>query len=163
MPAGISAWTPLANITLANSSAANITFSSISQSYRDLVLIGYSNTLADANLFINGTTAATNYSTVEASGNGSSAFSTNSSGLATAQVIGYSGGVTANNNFVVNFLDYSVTDKHKTYMTRWNDPSYRATMRVTRFASTAAITSITLNVGSTWTAGTSFALYGVSA
>jgi hypothetical protein len=44
MPAGVSAYTALANVTL-GSSAANVTFSSISGSYRDLVLIVNGNEL----------------------------------------------------------------------------------------------------------------------
>jgi len=38
MPAGVSAYVPLANLTL-GSSAASVTFSSISQAYKDLVLV----------------------------------------------------------------------------------------------------------------------------
>ena len=38
MPAGVSAWTPLANITLA-STANTVTFSSISGAYKDLRLV----------------------------------------------------------------------------------------------------------------------------
>jgi hypothetical protein len=51
MPAGVSAYTALANVTL-GSSAASVTFSSISQSYRDLVLVITATTSAVDNAFI---------------------------------------------------------------------------------------------------------------
>lgn len=161
MPPGVSAYVPLANITVATA-ATDITFSSINQGYRDLVLVGYINALSDGYVFINGATATTNYNTVVGTGNGSSASTTQSSNNAAAQLVAGTNGVLVNAVLTINFMDYSATDKHKTYLIRMNDPGIWTQFRTTRFASTSAITSITLNTGGVWPVGTSFALYGVS-
>jgi hypothetical protein len=49
MPAGVSAWTPLANTTLA-SAANSVTFSGISGAYRDLMLVIQGSTTGPANV-----------------------------------------------------------------------------------------------------------------
>jgi hypothetical protein len=161
MPAGVSAYTPLANITL-STTASSVTFSSISGAYRDLVLIAspvdYSG-FATANLRINGDTG-TNYPWVRMQGDGSSA--TSSSG--TASSIASGAYVVSSTERMVarfEFLDYSATDKHKAVLTRGDNGSYLTVAYAQRWANTAAITSIELF--SSFGIGSTFALYGVSA
>jgi hypothetical protein len=164
MPAGVSAFTALANVTLA-SPANTVTFSSISGAYRDLRIvfsggIGSSN----ASFTINNDSSSTYYwTTIE--GNGSSASSA------------YNGdtfGSFANNyvswydssGIVLTFdiFDYSATDKHKTMLSRLNNTNRATNAVVNRWPSTAAITSVRLNGNaSDFTTGTTIALYGVSA
>lgn len=170
MPAGVSAWTPLANITLTGTQTT-VTFSSISGSYRDLILVG-ANVLSSTNnehmqFRINSDSGA-NYNMVTARGDGSSTASSSSSNTTEANFGTFvMPNTTSPSNFVLHFLDYSATDKHKTVLARSDNANSTfpgASMTAIRWASTSAITSITLRFQSTATyaVGSSFALYGVS-
>jgi hypothetical protein len=125
MPVGVSAYVALANVTL-GSSASTVTFSSISGSYRDLVFIlqlGTSPGGQDVNLRINGDTG-NNYNGVSAEGYGTSNTVTGMNYVGGSQMRlqrnVYTGtGLTT--QIIVNFLDYSVTDKHKTVLNRFDN------------------------------------------
>jgi hypothetical protein len=163
MPAGVSAYKALANVTL-GSSASSVTFSSINQGFRDLVLVAQVKvTSGDFPLWrLNGDTGS-NYNYVEMTGSGSAASS--SSGNNTAGITpGGNADTTNNTNYIFNFMDYSVTDKHKTVLLRVNNAATGTGASAQRWANTAAITTILVYPSSTtWAAGTTFALYGVSA
>lgn len=150
-------YTPLANITLL-STTSSITFSSISQDYGDLVLVVYQTVVASTNemqIYINSDTA-NNYSRVYFEGNGTAA-STSSSSI----VVGPYGTSVATT--ICNFIDYKATNKHKTVIAR-ADNSGSAKVTAARWASNSAITSITCSMPvNSWSAGTSFALYGIAA
>jgi hypothetical protein len=161
MPAGVSAYTPLANVTL-GSSAANVTFSSISGSYRDLILIGQglSSTASGINIRFNGDTAG-NYNQVVMYGDGGSAASASASSQTSFQVGRFDSSTLA--DFTANLMDYSATDKHKTSLHRYNSSAVLTAARAGRWASTSAITSFVLYLDSgTFNSGCTFALYGVS-
>jgi hypothetical protein len=149
-------YVPLANITL-SSPAATVTFSSISQAYGDLVLVVYQSTVATVNemqIYLNSDTGS-NYNRVYLEGNGS-ATSSNANSL----VVGpYGTGVGLTR---CNFMGYSATDKHKTFVARADSPS-SAKITFARWASNSAITSIACSMPvNNWSAGTSFALYGIA-
>jgi len=161
-----SALTPLANITL-GSSAASVTFSSIAATYKDLYLVaqtGLSSAGQTVNVQFNNDTAS-NYNTVIAYGDGSSRGSAPVSNATSIFAAYY--GQTANTpkaQLTLNFLDYSVTDKHKSLLIRNNDAGYVVEMMAARWASTSAITTIKLYPGAgNFVTGSTFALYGVSA
>jgi hypothetical protein len=166
MPAGVSAYVPLANITL-GATAATVTFSSINQSYRDLVVVftGTNNLSAtDLVARVNSDTGA-NYLMVRASGNGTARSSaifgteTRLNFTAIAQI-----NTTEIQTTIINFMDYSATDKHKTTISRANRAGAGTEMFANRWANTAAITSIQFYCGvNSFAAGSTFALYGVSA
>lgn len=166
MPAGVSALTPLANITL-GSTASTVTFSSISNSYRDLYLIIVAKTSAagwQTRMRLNGDTG-TNYNTVYLTNNSNTPFSSASS--STAQMEFGALGVastTVDLIWKINILDYSATDKHKTVLSNiGNLDTSIFESTANRYASTSAITSLVVYPGSgTWSAGANFALYGVS-
>lgn len=156
--------TPLANITL-SSSASTVTFSSISGSYRDLLLVVSANTsVTTDNAFRVNSDSGSNYSTVVMYGTGSSAASSSDSG--SYGFVGYSN-TTEYAAQITHFMDYSATDKHKTIISRYGPAGNYVIARAARWASTSAITSITLYAGTpggtTFTSGSTFALYGVSA
>jgi hypothetical protein len=162
MPAGVSAYTPLANITV-SVAAATITFSSISQSYRDLVLIGQGLSLSASgiNIRYNGDSGS-NYNQIVMFGDGGSASASSSSAQTAYQVGRFDGSTLA--DFQANIMDYAATDKHKTSLHRYNSASVLTAARVGRWASTSAITSFVLSLDAgTFAAGSTFALYGVSA
>lgn len=159
MPTGVSAWTPLANITL-SASATTVTFSSITQTYRDLFLVvkGTSTTSAAFRLNYNNDATGTNYSYVFMNSTGGS-WST-SAGSSNEFGSFYTG----QGNVLINIMDYSTTDKRKVALSRTDNAANILRAIATRWANTSAITQIacTLNTGS-FNSGTSFALYGVSA
>ena len=167
MPVGVSAYTALANVTL-GSSATTVTFSSISQSYRDLVLVsnpisssGSVQMLAQMNYL-----ATANYNFVYMQGNGSSATSGNFTGqfffyLAYGDaLVTTSAGLT----MTANFMDYSATDKNPSVLVRSSNASNGVYASAQRFNGTGSIAHISLSLnGANFAAGSTFALYGVSA
>lgn len=149
----------LANLTLA-SAAATVTFSSISQAYRDLYLVISGKTVtsnATIDLRLNSDATTTNYSSVTIQGDGTSATTSSSNTFGLSSL---STAVTS--NVVVEFLDYSSTTKHKSCIVRTDRSDTATQARIVRWANTAAVTTLGLPTGSTtYAAGTSFALYGV--
>ena len=100
-------------------------------------------------------------------GNGSSKYSANNSGPDAQAALGqWTGTTNTTLNHVLNlhFFDYSQTNKHKQMVYR-NSASAAATEAgAIRFASTSALTTFRIYLASTtFIAGSTFALYGVSA
>lgn len=154
--------TALATITL-QTAATEITFSSIPNTYRDLVAVvsGIPNAnVASGAIRINGDTGS-NYLMVGMRGNGSNAAS-----YTTSTVSGwfdYAGDSVANSTTLcsINFLDYAATDKHKAFIARQSNAADTVEAMAQRWASTSAITSLTFY----WTtggfaAGSTISLYG---
>lgn len=153
---------PLANITL-GSSASSVTFSSIPATYRDLVLIYYGlGSTADAGhrVEVNGDTG-NNYSVVRMAGGPSSVVS--SSATTNYFPLLYSASP-QNGMAILQIMDYSATDKHKTALTRANHISQSTVEALaSRWANTAAITSLKiLQSSGTLQSGTTIALYGIA-
>ena len=151
-------YTPLATVTLAGT-ASSVTFSSIPATYRDLILV--TNATAGNNAFIryNGDSGA-NYTGVRIYGSGSSAASD------TSDVNTINTGDLINNQVaIVQIMDYSATDKHKTSLTRITNPTAFVGANAFRWANTAAITSVGLHPAgvNTFAIGSTFNLYGVIA
>lgn len=165
MPAGVSAYTALANVTL-GSSASTVTFSSISGSYRDIVLIMQATTTgtAFARIRFNGDSSG-NYSWVTMEGNGSSALSSQGNGgnnlpLPTNSTM-ESG---ANWMNIIHVFDYTQTNKGMSGLMRSNNPSDRTAAVAFRWGVTSAITQVQfIGNNQPFAAGSTFALYGVSA
>jgi hypothetical protein len=161
-------FTALANITLA-STQTSITFSSISQAYRDLFLVVSIAGLGsggqpllrvnnDAGLNYNGTVLRANGTNV----NGVNLVSYNY-GAMLGIYVSNSG---SNNTFFDVWLpDYATTDKHKNLMIRANGADSGVEMQFSKWNNTSAVTSLVLTFGSgqTWGIGTTAALYGVTA
>ena len=154
-------YTSLATVTL-GTSATSVTFSNIPATYRDLILVinGQINSGGPVamEIFLNGDTAS-NYSGVSMNGDGSSTFSSiDGSNIVVVMT-------NALSNSIIQLMDYSATDKHKTVLIRDNLPSGRVTARASRWANTAAVTQLQFtDVGATpITAGSTFSLYGVIA
>jgi hypothetical protein len=66
---------------------------------------------------------------------------------------------------IMNFMDYSATDKQKNAIIRYGSSTSGVGIYFLRWESTSAITSITINANNsiTFSAGTTFSLYGVAA
>lgn len=150
----------LANTTL-TSATGTVTFSSIPATYRDLVIIANVPSLSgnvttrDGYLTLNGSGGTSVYMYGAGSGSGVSATSSdihlpfdNRHGV-----------------YIVNIMDYSATDKHKTILTR-TGTGQNATFAIAgRWASTNAVTSVGLvspdSATKTFAIGSTFALYGI--
>jgi hypothetical protein len=162
MPAGVSAYTALANVTL-GSSASTVTFSSISGSYRDLVLIIDSRGASFAPQIRFNSDSGSNYAWVWMGGDGSGTSSNSASSVAQFNLGNFA--TWANpTSAIFNIMDYSATDKHKTVLNRIDIPSGGTSGWAMRWANTAAISSIQLFAAAgSYAAGSTLALYGVSA
>ena len=151
-------YTPIASITL-GSSASSVTFSSIPQDYRDLVLV------VDLGVSSNGETffefnsdTGSNYSRVFMRGDGSSATSSSQSQMSAFfcltgdKVLG-----------LMQIMDYSATDKHKTSLIRFGNPDESVQAHAQRYASTSAITEMKLTQSSgNYNTGSTFSLFGIA-
>jgi len=155
---------PISSQTLA-STQTTITFSSIPQTYTDLVLViqaqvNGSPINTDGN--INGDTGA-NYSFTTLVGNGSAASSfagTNASILRYATA-GYTDN-TFGHNSINHFFNYTNTSKYKTVLCRANNAANGSSITTNVWRSTAAITSISI-IGNPFAIGSTFVLYGIKA
>jgi hypothetical protein len=167
MPAGVSAWTPLANITL-SAAQTTVTFSSISGAYKDLRLVYRGNSSgyyggAPSMRFNNDSSSA--YPSLLSTGDGTSVY---------GSTLNFSWIPINDANYIspaspmlvtVDIFDYSATDKHKTVLSRANAAA-GVNANCGRWPSTAAITTITLAIAfasPTFVIGSTFALYGLSA
>jgi hypothetical protein len=148
-------------VTLA-SNTSTITFSNIPNTYRDLILVSNYSPSADSasEIRFNGDTGS-NYSTVTMRGDGSAAYS---AGFTTTFIQPSNGTGEANNTrqlYILQIMDYSATDKHKTTLLRMNNSGH-VQAQANRWANTNAITSISV-YNATFLTGSTFNLYGVIA
>jgi hypothetical protein len=113
----------------------------------------------DLTAILNGDTGA-NYSRVFMGG-GDNAFSQSFSGE-TSLRFGYF--ANSRHMSVTQFMDYSATDKHKTVLNRSNNAAITTFGWASRWANTAAITSIAIDTTSAgvFAAGSTFSLFGVN-
>ena len=174
MPAG-STYTPIATTTLGSAQTA-VTFSSISGSYTDLVLIIQAATTHTDSTFLTLTLnsdTGSNYSLTEVYGNGSSATSTRASSLSQGYInSGTALSTTVGNNVtIVNLMNYSNTTTNKTYLVRQNQPAaidYTGTgALVGLWRNTSAINSVKIEnwragAARNFATGSTFTLYGIA-
>ena len=162
-------YTPIATTTL-GSAAASYTFSSISGSYTDLVLV-FAGTVTTAgnNLGLRfNSDAGSNYSTTFLEGSGTTATSNRTTG-STIISTGYQIGIgDSQSNVIWNIMNYANSTTYKTALLRVNAPTSSAYpgvgTEVGLWRNTNAITSITIvNVSSNISAGSTFSLYGIAA
>ena len=164
MAAG-STYEPISTQTL-GSASASVTLSSIPGTYTDLFLaINFGATSGmDLYLRFNGD-SATNYSTTRLAGNGTSATSTRTTsdtGIQPRTPGNQASTVTTIWN--INVMNYANSTTYKTALSRYGYASAFTETDVGLWRSTSAITSITLvAVSNTFTAGSTFTLYGILA
>ena len=159
-------YTPIATQTL-SSNAANVTFSSISGSYTDLILVmmnkvssGTQNTLIQLN-----SDTGNNYSSTFLYGNGASALGARGSNNPYGYANYGSAVFTSTFNLqIVQFMDYSNTTTNKTFLARGNEAASGTDAIVNLWRSTAAISTIKVYPSAqNWATGSTFTLYGIQA
>jgi hypothetical protein len=152
-------YTALATVTLGGSDT-EIVFSSIPQSYRDLVVVigGSANAGTSPSLRFNNDSGS-NYNIVRMYANGSTYSS--QSFNATYGSVGFMN--TEKSTVVAHIMDYSATDKHKTALGRSSNTD-TLRLEIVRWANTSAITTLEVRMdgGSLYSTGTVMSLYGIA-
>ena len=160
---------PIATTTL-GSATGTVTFSSISGSYTDLILVasGY-NAVGDfsgARMRFN-SDSGSNYSRTRLYGDGTSGVSSRTANATSAVFIGTGWSTTSSNigNAIAHIMNYSNTTTYKTILNRANLANSSVYTDVNLWRSTSAITSIELSMASpdTFASGSTFTLYGIKA
>jgi hypothetical protein len=159
---------PIQSQTL-GSANASVTFSSIPQTYTDLILVSFFGTTTlneDAFVRFNGDTGS-NYSRTSLRGNGSSAFSARSSNQTSCLIDLDAAGSTLDTGLqiITQIFNYSNSSVYKSLLSRSGTlgGSYTGTTALGGlWRSTAAITTLLVNcTNNTFISGSSFTLYGV--
>lgn len=152
----VSAMTALATTSV--TSDASITFASIPQTFRDLLLVisGSNSTTAGLLVEANNNVGSSTYPWIYMRGDGTNdttqSSASNDFSLGTVYT---DQGVT-----VAHFLDYSVTDKYKLCFSRNNTAGGRTQAFASRWSNTDAITELDVNVTGGGFTGT-ISLYGI--
>ncbi len=162
-----STYEKIATTTL-GSAQASVTFSTISGSYTDLVLI--CNIKATAgNIYpyirLNSDTG-TNYSFTRMTGVLPSPTSGRGSNTAICYMAGNAAATTTNFNYnsLIQIMNYSNTTTYKTMLSRSNNAENATDTGVGLWRNTAAVTAVTIVAdSSTFTSGSTFTLYGIKA
>jgi hypothetical protein len=158
-------YTALANLTL-SSAASTITFGSIPATYRDLVVTVQGNTSANSAIRMTfNSDSGTNYFWQRLSTTGAAAptaaAATNSTFVNLANIPLAT--TTSAIQIMVNVMDYSATDKHKSALSRSGNAANGVEVTANRWANTSAITSIQVTAATgSWAIGSTFALYGIA-
>ena len=162
MAAG-STYTPIATTTL-GSAQATVTFSSISGSYTDLVIIvngKATSATPDMYLQFNNDTSAL-YSYTRMYGDGSSVASDRGSN----QTLGFTGNWDTTEQTItkIQIQNYSNTTTYKTWLSRSDCPRFLTMAYSCLYRSTSAITAVTIGAGTqSMATGSTFTLYGIAA
>jgi hypothetical protein len=157
---------PIATTTL-GSSTNSITFSSISQSYTDLMLVcnGFANTPSSFDIQVGNGSVDTgnNYSITLIAGDGSTASGYRESNTPACQQMGIVN--TTQMNTIIHFMNYKNTSAYKTILSRNNNLGFRGiAATVGLWRSTAAISAIKIGTGgANMSAGFTATLYGIAA
>jgi hypothetical protein len=166
MAAG-STYTPIATNTL-GVSTASVTFSSISGSYTDLVIVvnaKAATTAADVCFRVNGD-SGNNYSRTYLAGTGTAALS----GRQANWSFGRSSSESYMNTtelgvYILNFQNYSNSTTYKSVLCRGNRAGSGVDTTINLWRNTAAITSIEIapEFSTNFASGSTFTLYGIAA
>lgn len=160
-----STYEPIATYTTTTSATTSYTFSSIPNTYTDLVLVcSLKATSSNSSLVVrfNGDSGS-NYSETQLYGDGSNAISQRFSNQTEAYVC-FSGFPTATFAPVIaNFMNYSNTTTYKTFLGRGGYAAGYVDASVGLWRSTSAISSMTLYAGNYFDTGCTFTLYGIKA
>ena len=157
---------PLQSVVL-TSATSSVTFSGIDQSYSDLIFVcnvtGNTGSNGDLSITFNGDTSSGLYSRTVLDGNGTTAVSSRSSNV-NFIYLNYNGAINSSNpsNYIVHLNNYSNTTTYKSVLVRSGNPSIAVAATVGLWRNTESITSSTITVSTSFAAGSTFSLYGIS-
>ena len=163
MPAG-NTYVAIASTTI-SSTITEVTFSSISSAYTDLVLVlaPTAGSLADTAMQFNSDTGS-NYSRMYLTGNGTAASSGRNSGDTRIR-LSYFGGTGGSAGVqIINIMNYSNANTNKTILNRNSNANYGTDANIGLWRNTSAINTVRIfcDGGGNWTAGF-VSLYGIAA
>lgn len=143
-----------------SSSASSMTFTSIPATYRDLVLVVDVTTDNVRDWTVRFNSNSTGYSTVWMYGDGTSAIS---QFFGSGTLHRWQETVVGKGMFIMQIMDYSATDKHKTSLIRSNT-NERVHAIIGRWANTSAVNSVAIAPisGANFLTGSTFYLYGIA-
>ena len=164
-----STYTPISATTL-GSSSNSVTFTSIPQSYTDLILVttGKNSNAFDAiDIRVgNGSIdSGNNYAMTAMNGNGSTGQTFSDSNASSMTNMGITSSSTLQTT-ILHFMNYSNIATYKTVIGRSNVTDFRVAAVTGLWRSTSAINQIQLrcdNASYNFTAGSTFTLYGIAA
>jgi len=161
MPAG-STYSTIATTTF-GSAASSYTFSSIPQTYTDIVLVANLLPASSARVrFRVDGDSGSNYSYTVLTGNGTTATSGRYS--STEIDLFWANLPSGWSNYICNFQNYSNTTTFKTILSRGNSTAIETLANVGLWRSTSAIDSIEIfSSAGNFASGSTFTLYGISA
>lgn len=164
-----STYEPIATTTL-TSVTSSVSFTSISGSYTDIVLVfGYkSNTTNYPTLSLKFNGSSTGYSGTQLSGNGTSAASyrnTSASSISIARAVGTPSTVGGTATIIINVMNYSNTTTYKTVIARASAAETGTEADVGLWQSTSAINQIDITTATSndFASGSVITLYGIKA
>jgi len=163
MAAGVT-YTPIASNTVSGSTTSTVALSSISNSYTDLIVVTNLASTATFTLYcyFNADTS-NNYSGTYIYGNGTSAISGRQSSAPRLQIDIGGIGTAFSNSHILQVFNYANTTTYKSSLVRSNEPNYVGSW-CGLWRSTSAINSLTFFTSANYfAAGSTFALYGVTA
>lgn len=154
-------YTPLGTVTLTGADTS-VEFASIPNTFRDIVavIIGTASSTQGGRMVLNAD-SANSYSTVRMYGVGSGSGASDAFG----GTFGYIGDVfTSHTQIVIQLMDYSATNKHKTWLYRMDNAANYTMAGAGRYASNTAVSNIRfqLNGGASYAIGTTISLYGIA-
>ncbi len=156
-------YTPLATITLTGTDS-EIVFSSIPATYRDLIVVmtPIGSGTANDSLYVKFNTSTADFTYVQMYGSGSGSGGSNSG--SGGRFTNYNNTIGRVYNAILQVMDYSATDKHKTYLSRFNADDAGVGAFAGRWAQTTAVNSLSIYPGAgSFAIGSTFSLYGVIA
>lgn len=160
---------PIATQTL-STATASVTFSSIPQTYTDLIIVGQLGQSASNNSvrYRYNSDSGSNYSYVYLKGIGSGVSSGRELNATSGYITETSGDSGLNCIFKCHILNYANTTTYKTLVTRSGRASELTDLVTSLWRNTSAITSITIAQGASFPtnnliSGSTFTLYGIKA
>jgi hypothetical protein len=155
---------PIQRVT-ATGSSVQMAFTSIPQTYTDLILV-FSGFAPAGNFYVRvNSTSGTSYSQTQLRGNGSVAGASRETSTDAVYIGDYiADPISAISNAVLHFNNYSNTTTFKPFLFRGNNSAKFTDLSIGLFRSTSAITGITLHSSNMNFDSTSVAtLYGIKA
>ena len=149
--------------TTLGSATSTVTFSSISGSYTDLVVIFDGNLSAAGTCSLrNNNDSGNNYSQINMVGTGSSVVVQKTGNHNSHRIYDVFASSNARNTQIFNINNYSNTTTYKTTLLRGSDSSGEVGATISLWRSTAAINRLDfVNGAGTWSAGSTFTIYGI--
>jgi hypothetical protein len=148
--------------TASPSGTSTVTFSSVPNTYTDLVIVISGSTGGNDTIGLRfNSDSGTNYSYTQIYGDGTSAGSTKASGETFARIGPF---YNSQSITIANVMNYANASIYKTILTRANNAGNQLNELVSLWRNTAAITDVTVNaIFGQFNSGTIVSLYGIKA